>query len=109
MGHCPLARNKFWSRSPIIEEISYRHNKTKQQVALRWALQHNFITIPRSSNPERILQNSRLFDWSLNDEEMASIDKLEEGLVCSAATCVMSEPYVEGPSNLPPWPGFTLR
>ena len=92
MGHCPLARNKFWSKSPIIEEIGSRHHKTKQQVVLRWALQHNFITIPRSSNPRRILENSQLFDWSLNDEEMFSIDKLEEGLFCSLGTSLMNKP-----------------
>ena len=95
MGHCPLARNKFWSRSPIIEEIGFRHHKSKQQVVLRWALQHNFITIPRSSNPKRILENSQLFDWFLNDEEMSSIDKLEEGLFCSLGTSLMGKPYVE--------------
>ena len=95
MGYCPIARNKFWSRSPIIEEIGTRHNKTKQQVVLRWALQHDFITIPRSSKPERILENSQLFGWSLTDEEMESIDKLEAALMCSVATGAMSEPYKE--------------
>ena len=95
MGYCPIARNKFWSRSPIIEEIGTRHNKTKQQVVLRWALQHDFITIPRSSKPERILENSQLFGWSLTDEEMDSIDKLEAALMCSVATGAMSEPYKE--------------
>ena len=95
MGYCPIARNKFWSRSPIIEEIGTRHNKTKQQVVLRWALQHDFITIPRSSKPERILENSQLFGWSLTDEEMNSIDKLEAALMCSVATGAMSEPYKE--------------
>ena len=101
MGYCPIARNKFWSRSPIIEEIGTRHNKTKQQVALRWALQHDFITIPRSSKPERILENSQLFGWSLTDEEMESIDELEAALMCSVATGAMSEPYKEWRSNLP--------
>ena len=95
MGYCPIARNKFWSRSLIIEEIGTRHNKTKQQVVLRWALQHDFITIPRSSKPERILENSQLFGWSLTDEEMESIDKLEAALMCSVATGAMSEPYKE--------------
>lgn len=95
MGYCPIARNKFWSKSPIIEEIGTRHNKTKQQVALRWALQHDFITIPRSSKPERILENSQLFDWSLTVEEMDSIDKLEEALICSVASTAMSEPFKE--------------
>ena len=99
MGYCPIARNKYWSRSPIIEETGTRYNKTKQQVALRWALQHGFITIPRSSKPERILENSQLFDWSLNDDEMAAIDELEEGLMCSVASGAMSEPYDESVSK----------
>ena len=95
MGYYPIARKKFWSRSPIIEEIGTRHNKTKQQVVLRWVLQHDFITIPRSSKPERILENSQLFGCSLTDEEMESIDKLEAALMCSVATGAMSEPYKE--------------
>ena len=96
MGYCPLARNKFWSRSPIIEEVGSRYKKTKQQVVLRWALQNDFITIPRSSKPERILENCQLFDFSLNNNEMDSINNLDEALECSAATGAMREPYIEG-------------
>jgi len=68
-------------------------NKTKAQVVLRWALQRNFITIPKSSNAGRIKENSLLFDWSLDDHMMSAIDNLDENLYCSKSTAIMEQEY----------------
>jgi diketogulonate reductase-like aldo/keto reductase len=36
-------------------------------------MQQNVAAIPRSSNPQRIADNFKVFDFALNDDEMARI------------------------------------
>ena len=46
-------------------------------VCLRWAMQHGYAVIPRSSNPERIEDNARaLLICDLSDIEMSDIDSI---------------------------------
>lgn len=48
-------------------------------MTLRWHLQHGNIVIPKSSNPERIIANTKVFDFALSEEDMQRIDALECG------------------------------
>jgi diketogulonate reductase-like aldo/keto reductase len=50
---------------------------TSCHVCLRWAMQHGYAVIPRSSNPDRIIDNARtLLMCDLSDTEMAAIDSI---------------------------------
>jgi 2,5-diketo-D-gluconate reductase A len=46
-------------------------------VLLRWALQHRFIVLPKSTHRERIEENGAVFDFTLGDEDMATLDGLD--------------------------------
>ena len=61
-----------------LQEIALFHGKTVGQVVLRWIVQQGIITIPRSTNEERMKQNLEVFDFSLTDEEMQYIDSLNQ-------------------------------
>ena len=93
MGFCPLARCVKFDKCPILEEISTKLKKTKAQVVLRWAMQKGFLTIPKSSNLERIKENVDIFNCSLSDQDMKCIDDLEEGMRVS--TDAMEKPWVD--------------
>jgi diketogulonate reductase-like aldo/keto reductase len=56
--------------------IAACHRKTVPQVILRWNYQHSIPTIPKTSNHDRLRENIDIHDFSLTDEEMASIDSL---------------------------------
>jgi methylglyoxal/glyoxal reductase len=75
----PLTRGKHLD-NPVLTEISEKHAKTPAQVILRWDLQHEVVTIPKSIRPERIQENADIFDFSLSPEEMERIDALDQGL-----------------------------
>jgi len=60
-----------------IARISENLNKTPAQVILRWHLQRGVITIPKSSNIDRMKQNIEVFDFELSDEDMKIMDSLE--------------------------------
>lgn len=66
---------------PTLAAIGATHGKSPAQVLIRWALEHGFVVIPKSTNPERIRQNADVFDFSLSDGELAQLDALDEGLV----------------------------
>ena len=57
----------------VIRGIATKYNKTSAQIILRWQLQAGYIVIPGSSNPDHILENYSIFDFSLNEEDMKNV------------------------------------
>ena len=75
-AYCPLGRGRIF-KDPMLAEIARGKGKTIAQVALRWLLQKDIVApIPRSSNPGRMAENLDVFDFSLNDDEVARIGAL---------------------------------
>lgn len=63
----------------IFKELAHKYNKTIAQIVLRWDLQKGVITIPKSSNRQRIIANADIFDFELTDGDMANLDSLNRG------------------------------
>lgn len=80
MSWGPLAegRNNFF-RNPVLETIGARYGKSVAQVALRWLVQRGVIIIPKSVHIERMEQNLDIFDFTLSEEDMQAIGKLDTG------------------------------
>jgi diketogulonate reductase-like aldo/keto reductase len=77
VSYCPLARGGELAAEPAIAAAAERLDRSPAQIVLRWHIQQiGVAAIPRSSRPERIAENLRVFDFSLSDEEMASISAL---------------------------------
>ena len=63
-------------KSELLATIGAKYNKTAAQVALRWLTQRGIVAIPKSSHKERMAQNIDIFDFSLSDDDMAQIAKM---------------------------------
>ena len=75
-AYCPLGRGRLL-RDPVLAEIAVRKGRSLAQIALRWLVQQgNIVPLPRSSNPGRIAENLRVFDFTLTDDEMKQIGAL---------------------------------
>lgn len=73
----PLKQGKLLD-DPTITEIAYKHGKSAAQVILRWDLQSDVITIPKSVKEERIVSNADIFDFELSQEDMDAINELNK-------------------------------
>ncbi|MFC5711608.1 aldo/keto reductase [Thalassorhabdus alkalitolerans] len=73
----PLGKGNLLSHS-VIQNIAEKYNKTPAQVLIRWCLEHEVATIPKSVTPERIRDNFEVFNFSLDPEDVSSIDDLNE-------------------------------
>ena len=65
-------------KSELLTSIGAKYNKTAAQVALRWLTQRGIVAIPKSSHKERMAQNINIFDFSLSDDDMAEIAKMNQ-------------------------------
>lgn len=71
----PLGRMTM-AGDAAISSIADAHGKTAAQISLRWEIQHGILPIPKSSHPERMKQNLSVFDFSLTEKEMTTLDAL---------------------------------
>ena len=80
MSWGPLAegKNNLFTNETLVA-IGNKHGKTAAQVALRYLLQQGIIIIPKSVRKERMEQNLQLFDFTLTDNDMDEILKLDTG------------------------------
>lgn len=73
-GYSPFKASRL--NDPVLVEIAARHGVTPAQVVLRWHVNHGFVVIPKSANPDRIAANWNVFGFSLTADELARIDAL---------------------------------
>lgn len=65
--------------NPVIAQVAAKHGKSPAQVMIRWSIQLGNIVLPKSVTPARIEQNIDVFDFVLDDADMAALATLESG------------------------------
>ncbi|MBB1257703.1 aldo/keto reductase [Streptomyces sp. OF8] len=75
----PLGQGKDVLADPVIGRIAERYGRTPAQVILRWHLQLGNVVIPKSVTPSRIRENIDVFDFELDEDDMAAVAGLDSG------------------------------
>lgn len=73
----PLKQGKLLD-DPTLTKIAEKHGKSTAQVIIRWDLQSEVVTIPKSIKEHRIISNADVFDFELTDEDMNAINALNK-------------------------------
>ncbi|GAA4962618.1 aldo/keto reductase [Yinghuangia aomiensis] len=71
-------RNNLFTH-PVLAGIGGQHGKSVAQVVLRWLIQRDIVTIPKSVRADRMAENIDVFDFALTGDEMAEIAALDSG------------------------------
>lgn len=74
----PLMQGKMLTEKTVLQ-LAEKYQKSTSQIVLRWDIQHNVITIPKSISPDRIVENSKIFDFELSESDMKTLDEMDEG------------------------------
>ena len=78
-AYSPLTRGRRLDDGRLVG-IAEKHHKTTAQILLRWNLEHEVVTIPKSVTPSRIRENAALYDFALDQEDMAVLNDMDENL-----------------------------
>lgn len=62
---------------PVVLAAAKRYGRSPAQIVLRWGVQRGTAVIPKTSRPERLAENIALFDFELDEAEMAAISALD--------------------------------
>ncbi|MBF4581977.1 aldo/keto reductase [Curtobacterium sp. VKM Ac-2865] len=73
-GYSPFKASNL--EDPTLVSIAEAHDADAAQVIVAWHVAHEFVVIPKSSNPERIRSNAAGATISLSDDEVRQIDAL---------------------------------
>ncbi|WP_026584813.1 aldo/keto reductase [Bacillus sp. J33] len=73
----PLAQGELLENG-VLKEIAQKYNKSVAQIILKWDLQNEIVTIPKSVKEHRIIENADIFDFQLAPEDMDKINSLNE-------------------------------
>ncbi|TCJ81562.1 UNVERIFIED_ORG: diketogulonate reductase-like aldo/keto reductase [Bacillus cereus] len=73
----PLMQGQLLDNETL-KEIAHKYGKTTAQIILRWDLQNEVVTIPKSTKEHRIVANADIFNFELTKEDMEKIDALNE-------------------------------
>ncbi len=81
-AYSPLGSSGETNNKPIndkvVLELAKAHKKTPAQVLIKWSLQRGLVSIPKSTNLDRIAENFDVFDFELSIDEMSKLNKLNK-------------------------------
>jgi diketogulonate reductase-like aldo/keto reductase len=71
------------SEDPTLVRLAKKYNRSTEQILIRYCLQKGWVPLPKSDDPEQIAQNVGVYDFDILQEDMATLDGLDQG-ACGA-------------------------
>lgn len=65
---------------PVLLDLAEKHNKSAAQIIIRWDIQREVISIPKSTNKEHIYSNIDVFNFYLDETDMKNIATMDKSL-----------------------------
>ena len=81
-AYAPLAHGAYLDED-IICVLATKYARTPAQIGLRWAIQKGISVIPKSARTEHVRENAGIFDFEIEEEDMAILDTMNRGYKCT--------------------------
>ncbi len=78
-AYSPLAHAKKMN-DPLINKLAKKHNKTYSQIMLRYIIETVLVAIPKSTNPKRIDENIKIFDFKFDKQDLEDLKSANQNL-----------------------------
>ena len=75
-AYSPLGVGKVFE-VPQMKDLARKYGKSIAQIAIRWSLQRGYLPLPKSVTASRIRENTQIFDFRLEDEDVELIAGLK--------------------------------
>ena len=75
----PIGQGRGLLDDPTLADLAEAKGKSPAQIVLRWHVQLGNVVIPKSVTPSRIKENIEVFDFELDDDDMARISSMATG------------------------------
>ncbi|MGN6818598.1 MAG: aldo/keto reductase [Sphingomonas sp.] len=72
----PLGQGELLG-DPVLQSLARKHERTAAQIILRWHVQNGLIVIPKTMNAGRMRENFEIFDFALDQDDLAAIAALD--------------------------------
>ena len=72
-AYSPLTRGNNLNDAKLVA-IAERYKKSPAQILLRWCIQKDIATLPKSVHANRIIENANIYDFELLDLDIALLD-----------------------------------
>ncbi|BDD59519.1 hypothetical protein MAP00_004721 [Monascus purpureus] len=89
-AYSPIVRN-YKANNPTLVELGKKYGKSTQQILIRYALQKEWVPLPKSDDPSRIVSNANVFDFNISEEDMAVLNALDQGSAGAIVEAVQNE------------------
>ncbi|BCW38685.1 oxidoreductase [Arthrobacter sp. StoSoilB3] len=78
-SYSPLGASSDLLNAPVLATVGEKYGKTPGQVVLRWHVQQGLVAIPKTANPQRMKENLDVFDFELDQDDLATLQTLDGG------------------------------
>lgn len=89
-AYAPIVRN-YKANNPTLVELAKKCGKSTQQILIRYALQKQWVPLPKTDNASRIISNADVFDFDISEEDMAVLNALDQGSAGAIVEAVENE------------------
>jgi len=78
-GYSPLGKGMLLNDENIVR-IARQYGKSASQVLIKWSLQNDVVTIPKSTNINRVRENCDVWDFKLSTKDMMQLNDMHQNL-----------------------------
>ena len=78
-SYSPLGAGNDLLHADPVQELAGRYHRTPAQIVLRWHVQQGLVPVPKSTDPTRMATNAAVFDFELDEDDMAQLATLDRG------------------------------